>query len=419
MVAKITVPVTINRALNYNEQKVQKGMANCIHANGFLKEAEQLNFYDKLNRFEQLISLNKRAATNAVHISLNFAVNENICKEKLVEIASTYMEKIGFGSQPYLVYQHLDAGHPHLHIVTTNIQNNGKRISLHNIGKNQSAKARKEIETVFKLVKAEDQKNEKSEDIIPLDLRRLTYGKSPTKRGITNVLDAVLPKYKYASLAELNAVLKLYSLVADRGKEDGIIFKKNGLVYRILDEKGNKTGVPVKASSIYNKPTLSYLETKFKENEVLKEGYKKSLKTTIDWIMIRPPKNIEVFKEVLEKEKINLVVRQNENGIIYGLTYIDHKTKCVFNGSDIGKEYSAKSILSKCGIEQLIPKQEKSIKARISHPKSEEINTVIARHPELKKNLSNALDVILSPEETFNYVPYQLRKQKKKKRKSP
>ena len=44
MVAKITVPITINRALNYNEQKVQKGMAKCIHANGFLKEADQLIF---------------------------------------------------------------------------------------------------------------------------------------------------------------------------------------------------------------------------------------------------------------------------------------------------------------------------------------------------------------------------------------
>ena len=170
------------------------------------------------------------------------------------------MEKIGFGNQPYLVYQHTDAGHPHIHIVTTNIQNNGKRISLHNIGKNQSAKARKEIEIAFKLIKAEDQRNEKSEEIRPLDLRRLSYGKSPTKRGITNVLVAVLPKYKYASLAELNAVLKLYNEATDRGKEDGIIFKKYGLVYRILDEKGNKIGVPIKASSIYSKPTLTYLE---------------------------------------------------------------------------------------------------------------------------------------------------------------
>jgi hypothetical protein len=72
MVAKITVPITINRALIYNEQKVQKGMAKCIYANGFLKEAGQLNFYEKLHQFERLISLNKGAATNTVHISLNF-----------------------------------------------------------------------------------------------------------------------------------------------------------------------------------------------------------------------------------------------------------------------------------------------------------------------------------------------------------
>jgi hypothetical protein len=59
-----------------------------------------------------------------------------------------------------------------------------------------------------------------------VNAQRVNYGKSPTKRGIVNVLDAVLPKYKYVSLAELNAVLKLYNLTADRGKEEGIIFRK-------------------------------------------------------------------------------------------------------------------------------------------------------------------------------------------------
>jgi len=136
MVAKITVPNSIKKALNYNEQKMKEGKAECIYAHNFLKEHEHLNFYEKLKRFERLISLNKRASTNAVHISLNFALNEKNEKEKLAEIASVYMDKIGFGEQPYLVYQHLDAGHPHIHIVTTNIQQSGKRISLHNIGKN-------------------------------------------------------------------------------------------------------------------------------------------------------------------------------------------------------------------------------------------------------------------------------------------
>jgi hypothetical protein len=417
MVAKITVPNSIKRALNYNEQKMKDGVAQCIYANNFLKEAEQLNFYEKLNRFEGLISLNKRASTNTVHISLNFGLNEKIEPERLAEIASVYMAKIGFAEQPYLVYQHLDAGHPHIHIVTTNIQKDGKRISLHNLGRNESTKARKEIEIAYKLVKAEDQKKEKADAIKPLNAQRVNYGKSPTKRGIVNVLDAVLPKYKYASLSELNAILKLYNLTADRGKEEGIIFIKGGLVYRVLDERGNKIGVPIKASSIYNKPTLSYLEKKFEENESMKKEYRKNLKTSIDWIMVKPPKSLLAFKEALQKEKINLIVRQNDNGIIYGLTYIDHNTKCVFNGSDIGKEYSAKGILEKCGIKQLSGDHDKSIQSEISQEKKE-LSPESDKQHEQKQDSSKLLDVLMTAKDEYNYLPYELRKQKKRKRKS-
>ena len=128
MVAKITIPSSVRRALNYNEHKLKEGHAQCIYAHQFLKDASQLNFYEKLNRFQALTELNKRASTNAIHISLNFAMEEKFGNEKLIEIASTYMEKIGFGYQAYLVYKHLDAGHPHLHIVSTNIKKDGRRI---------------------------------------------------------------------------------------------------------------------------------------------------------------------------------------------------------------------------------------------------------------------------------------------------
>jgi Relaxase/Mobilisation nuclease domain. len=413
MVARITVSVSIKRALNYNEQKMRQGKAKCIFAHNFLKEAEHLNFYEKLQRFEDIISLNKRASTNAVHISLNFGLKEKIDREKLADIAYFYMDKIGFAGQPYLVYQHLDAGHPHIHIVSTNIQKDGKRISLHNLGKNESTNARKEIEVTYNLVKAEDQSKQQSDETKPLHAARVTYGKSPTKRGIINVLDSVLPKYKYASLAELNAVLKLYNLTADRGKETGIIFRKRGLVYRILDERGNKMGVPIKASSIYNKPTLSYLEKRFQENELSKQAYKKKLKTSIDWIMVRPPKSLQDFKTALEREKINLVIRRNDNGIIYGLTYIDHNTKCVFNGSDIGKEYSAKSILEKCGISQSLPIQQQPEKNKSKHTQK----TSPDLNPYEKEELSKLLEAIITPTEQFNYLPYELRKQKRKKKK--
>lgn len=413
MVARITIPHSISRALNYNEKKVQEGKAECLYAHNFLTESGSLNFHEKLQRFEQLIALNDRAATNTIHISLNFDTSENLANEKLCAIATVYMQKIGFGGQPFLVYKHKDAGHPHIHIVSTNIQKDGKRISVHNIGRNQSTIARKEIEIQYQLVKAEQQKQHIQGAIQPLQATRVNYGNSDIKRGISDVLSTVINKYKYTSLAELNAVLKLYNVVADRGNEEGIIYKKQGLVYRVLDDKGSKIGVPIKASSFYSKPTLKYLQKQFILNAPLKQEHKKHLKITIDWIMVKPPNGLPAFKEALEKERIGLVIRQNIEGVVYGLTYIDHTTKCVFNGSDIGKEYSAKPILEKLGQVQGFD----SIKTTITPNQNitEKPQTTFDNGLDMVPDLSKLLDIIITPFEQYNQLPYELRRKKKRK----
>jgi len=286
---------------------------------------------------------------------------------------------------------------------------------LHNIGRNQSNTARKEIEITFKLHKAEEQGKPRSEEITPLNTQRVNYGRSATKRGIMNVLHAVLTKYKYSSLPELNAVLRLYNVTADRGKENGLIYQKRGLVYRVLDGKGNKIGVPIKASSIYNKPTLGFLELRFNQNESLKHNFKRNLKTSIDWILIKAPKNLEAFRESLQKEKISLIVRQNENGIIYGLTYIDHNTKCVFNGNEIGKEYSAKAILQKFGVSQAFSTSKASKRLTISNDNLD--LRVLDNSKQEELSLSKMMDEIIGPTEEIQYLPYDLKKRKKTKKK--
>jgi hypothetical protein len=414
MVAKITVPGSIARALNYNEQKVEVGKATCLLASGFLKDATDLNFHEKLSRFEGLTQLNGRAKTNTVHISLNFAEGEQLSKEKLKQLAALYMEKIGFGEQPFLVYEHLDAGHPHLHIVTTNIQRSGRRISLHNLGKGASEKARKDLEVQFGLVRATERKKLVKEQTGFSATQKAVYGKGPTKRAITNVLDAVLPHYKYASLPELNAILGRYNVMADRGAEDGVIYRSGGLMYRILDEKGNKVGVPVKASTIYSKPTLPFLEQKFKENAVKKEPFKKQLQTAIDWVMIRPPRSLATFKKELQKESISVVIRQNDQDFVYGLTYVDHRSKCVFNGSDLGKQYSAKGVLEKCGVTQ-VTKNEAAPKI-IESPSMPSKRKTEQNTKWNKEVALSILELLLRPEQPQVNVPFELRKQKKKRR---
>src|SRR4051812_26555310 len=206
MVARMRTGQNILGALNYNENKVKARSAECIAANMFGCEPGDLSFSNKKNRFQDQMRLNKRSKTNVVHVSLNFAVGEKLTNEKLQSIASAYMDRIGFTNQPYLVYNHFDAGHPHIHILTTSIQDNGKRIPLHNIGKNQSEQARKEIETIFNLVKAEDREVNKEFVLDPKTLATAIYGKSQTKEAISKIVRTITRSYKFTSIPELNAV---------------------------------------------------------------------------------------------------------------------------------------------------------------------------------------------------------------------
>jgi len=347
MVAKIKSGKSLIGALNYNENKVKQGKAILIAAVKYFKDKDDLSFHDKLFRLTDLAAMNQRAKTNTVHVSLNFPNGEHLKDETLIDIAQDYLQGIGFRSQPYLVYRHEDAGHPHCHIVTTNIKRDGDRISLHYVGQNESEKTRKAIEVKYGLVKAEEQTKQKPN--LKADVSAAEYGKAETKRSITNILGFVLRAYKFTSIPELNAVLGQYNIQSDRGSKDSRMYARAGLVYWILDKQGNKIGVPIKASTIYGKPTLKTLEEKFKLNEQLRKPFKAGLIKTIDDVLAKP-KTKHNFQKGLQEKGIQCILRQNDEGRIYGITFIDQRNKAVFNGSDLGKVYSANQLSA-----QLLP----------------------------------------------------------------
>lgn len=334
--------------LHYNERKVGDKEATLILASGFAGEIERMDLRQKLTRFEHLTMLKPKVKTNALHISLNFDASEKLNRAKLQQIAVSYMDKIGFSDQPFLVYRHDDAAHQHVHIVTTNITASEERIDLHDIGKLRSEPARKAIEQEYNLVKAESKKLKQAPPIKPADPEKAKYGHLPTKRAISNVVTAVTRDYKYTSLAELNAVLKRFNVVAMRGLEHTPMFEKKGLMFSILDSKGNPIGVPIKASSFYCKPTLRELEKKFSKNVERRRPNKDFLKKQVDYVFGKYNAiTKQTFQQELQKQQVEILFRQNEQGFIYGATFIDHQSKAVFNGSDLGKEYSAKALTAK------------------------------------------------------------------------
>ncbi|HZW71661.1 MAG TPA: relaxase/mobilization nuclease domain-containing protein, partial [Hanamia sp.] len=242
------------------------------------------------------------------------------------------------------IYKHIDAGHPHIHIVSTNIEADGKRISLHNIGELKSEPARKAIEIDFGLVQANGKKNE-CENIENVKIRPLEYGTTDTKRAITNIVNEVTKSFKFTSLPELNAILNLYNVTADKGSKESVMFNKGGLNYWAMDKYGKKIGIPIKASSIYFKPTLKLLEGRFKLNEYLRKPFREEMKAKIDKVISRAI-SLDQFKNELKKAEVSVIIRQNAEGRIYGVSYIDQANRAIFNGSDLGKAYSAAAILN-------------------------------------------------------------------------
>jgi hypothetical protein len=428
MVTVIKTGNSIHRIFNYNENKVKEGVAECIGAGNFPIDTDKMSLSVKLNRFLKQLELNENVKRNSVHISLNFHPSEShLSKEKLLEIAGTYMEKIGFGKQPYLVYQHHDAGHPHIHLVSLKVRPDGSRIDMNNIGRNQSEQARKAIEKEFGLVSAEAQKKQEQYRLNPVSAAKVLYGKSQTKMAIQNVLEVVLSQYRYTSLPELNAVLRQYNVMAERGSEDSRVYQHNGLLYRILDTEGNPVGIPIKASLFYNDSTLKFLEEKFKENEAKRIPHKSRVKNAIDMFLTGKKATLQDLIKALEKQGIHVALRQNDTGLIYGITYVDHQTKCVFNGSVLGKQYSAKAIQERCQ-QKAVPEQKlpphSAQEPTGLQPQANAFEAETKAHPNSMQNTApfkefeNILDTLLQTEQASNYLPYQLKRKKKRRKRT-
>lgn len=399
MVTKITTPDSLDAVLNYNEKKVRKGKAICIHAGGYLRDHIQMTYAQKKEGFERLNRRNERAKTKTLHISINFDPSEKFSKEKLIAIAEAYLKGIGFEGQPFLVYEHKDAGHPHIHIVTTTIREDGSRINTHNIGRNQSEKTRKQIEQDFGLVKASNKLKPQSQ-ANNFTIKRMEYGQTDTREYIEKVINQVLEHYLVASIPELNAALRKYNILADKGKEDSRVYKNHGLNYQMIDKKGATIGVPIKASVLKGKPGLKKLEAIFEKNKTAKEAFKKPLKEAVDAALRLRPKNLMELAELLGKQNIDVLLRTSADGKVYGITFIDERNKTVINGSDLGKAYSATHL-------------EARIKGIAQEKRTAPEDPVAPGN----KNEGNILELLLKPEHEFNPGETQFKKKKRKRKK--
>ena len=115
-----------------------------------------------------------------------------------------------------------------------------------------------------------------------------------------------------------------------------------GIVYSAMNGKGEKVGNPVKASRIGRSVGYEAVQRRMeKSGKVIKDGKLKERTRKIVAAAMRTARTRLEFERELNRQGIDVVFRRNDSGRIYGVTFIDHDSRVVMNGSRLGKEYSA------------------------------------------------------------------------------
>ncbi|GGA93154.1 relaxase/mobilization nuclease domain-containing protein [Puia dinghuensis] len=317
---------SIQKALNHNEAKVCAGVGEILLASGFGCDIADLNFHEKLRRFELLNQRNEWVQKNTLHISLNFPPGEDLPPETLQRLTFDYMDRIGFGDQPFLVYQHHDAKHPHIHIVTTCIQSDGTSIDLHNIGQELSEPAREALEIEYGRTRARGREN------------HLENTESP---DLAAKVQEVTGTYKFTSLDELNAILAQFEMIAWPGAPGSAIHSNRGLIYSRIDADGNRIGTPIKSSDLVTRPTLPWLEKRFVLNKVKKltarDRVIQNLTSALAAVNGNPMANLHR----LQQRRLSLYPRWDHAGNLLSVYVIDNRNKIVFTAEELNFEPAA------------------------------------------------------------------------------
>ncbi|WP_127127874.1 relaxase/mobilization nuclease domain-containing protein [Pseudoflavitalea rhizosphaerae] len=400
MVARVSFGESIKNALSYNENKLRKEDAELILASRFSCDIPDLNFSEKLTRFERIIQFNPEIQKNTAHIILSFSPFDVLSNEKLQLLAYDYMKRIGFEDQPYLVYLHNDTNVPHLHIVSTTIRPDGSPIYLHNFAKRLSEPARKGIEDEFGLIPAESMKNQKE----------YSYSSENTKSFITNTVRDVIAKYHITTLDDFNAILKKKGIFADPGLPGSRMHEYKGLVYSKIDRFEKREGVPIKASAIYTQPTLATLKKKFEKSQLLLQDKKKYLEQVLSSFFTHPGSFTQnQFLAWMRSKKVDCEFLPDAGGNIQDIRFVDHFSKAVFSCKHFG--ITTSEFTNRLKPEQFLNQQKTSIRPPIDIRINPTHNT---SYPTIT---SQIIDVLLSPESARMELSSEFLKKKKKRKK--
>ena len=336
MIAKISATENLGGTLGYNFKKVEKGEASVLLAAELYQNKEgRYTMEEVFADMQALMPKKCRTKKTMFHCSLNPHPDEKLSDEQLVQIAKEYMEALGYGKQPYIVFKHNDISREHIHIVSLRVDCRGRKIN-DKFEKRRSKQITDALERKFGLIPSS-----KVSGKVETETPKVNIDRGNIKEQVASVIRMVLKHYKFCSLGELNTILNKYNLAVEEVKTEFRGKKYDGLVYVPTDDKGGKVSTPINASDIGRGVGYTAVQNRMQKSKQAIKPLISIIRYRVLQTMRTSPKTEEELRQRLEEQGLRVFIRKNESGRIYGITFIDDKEGIALNGSRLGKGYAA------------------------------------------------------------------------------
>lgn len=205
----------------YNKEKVDKGEAEVLFRQKMLEPFDRYGRLDIdacMESFRRYLEANRRTINTVFHTSLNPSPVDELTDEQLRDITREYMERMGYGEQPYIVFKHKDISREHLHIVSLRVDEQGRKLP-HDFEARRSMEILRDLERKYGLhpsIKGEEQADR-------LGLRKVNYKEGNVKQQISSVVRSCLCNYKCSSYGEFRTLLERFNVSVEErtGTIDG------------------------------------------------------------------------------------------------------------------------------------------------------------------------------------------------------
>ena len=395
MIAKISSTANLGGALGYNFKKVRQEEATVLLANGLYQNQDgKYSMEQVLSDMRQLIPDKCRTKNTVFHCSLNPHPDEKLSDERLVQIAKEYMEALGYGKQPYIVFKHNDIAREHIHIVSLRVDFDGNKINDKFEGR-RSKKITNALEKKYNLIPSS-----KVSERTTTETPKVNVVQGNIKEQVANTVRSAMKHYTFCSLGELNAVLRKYNLAVEEVKTEYRGKQYDGLVYVPTDDKGNKVSTPIHASDIGRGVGYAAVQNKMQKSKQMVKPLIPSVRRKVLEVMRTSPGTEERLRQRLEEQGLRVVIRKNESGRIYGITFIYDEKGIALNGSRLGKGYAANKFNEYFSNPENNPFLDESLYGKIDTTLQQQMQTIQSDEQESDNLVDELIDDMVG--ETFS-----------------